>query len=117
MLFFALCLRMERLTQLHYERVGWGPAAHLPAHRPRPGSLGRDLARLCTCWGVSVIFWIGERAKGTPISWLLSGVFMGLLILGATVVGYLVERKRQRARPRAARGRSESLPLRLTSRP
>ncbi|MFF0736124.1 hypothetical protein ACFYVK_31485 [Streptomyces chartreusis] len=105
MLFFALCLRMERLTQLHYERVGYGPAAH----RPRPGSLGRNLARLCTCWGVlSVIFWIGERAKGTPISWLLSGVFMGLLILGATVVGYLVERKGSGRARRAARARIES---------
>ncbi|MGW7410814.1 hypothetical protein ACWGI9_45450 [Streptomyces sp. NPDC054833] len=100
MLFFALCLRLERLTQLHYERVGYGPAARLAAHRPRPGGFGRALARLCTRWGVlSVVFWSVERAKGTPAGWLFSGVSMGLVLLGATAVGYLVERKRQRVRP------------------
>ena len=98
MLFFALLLRMERLTQLHYERIGCDPAARLPAHRPRQGGLGRGLAR----WGVlSVVFWGVERAKGAPVSWLFSGVSMGLVLLGVTAVGYLVERKRQRARPPA----------------
>ncbi|MEV0186638.1 hypothetical protein AB0I54_46775 [Streptomyces sp. NPDC050625] len=103
-LFFALLLRLERLTQLHYERVGYDPIARLPAHRPRPGGLGRALAQLCmglcACWGVLwVAFWSVERAKGTPVSWLCSGVFTGLLLLGTTAVGYWVERKRQRARP------------------
>lgn len=100
MLFFALCLRLERLTQLHYERVGYDPAARLPAHRPRPGGLGGALAQLCTSWGVlSVVFWGVERAKGAPVSWLFSGISMGLSLLGATAVGYLVQRRRQRARP------------------
>ncbi|WP_329350012.1 hypothetical protein OG226_24320 [Streptomyces sp. NBC_01261] len=99
-LFFALLLRLERLTQLHYERVGYGAAARLPAHRPRTGGLGRAFAHLCTSWGVlAVVFWSMERAKGTPVSWLFSGVFMGLVLLGTTAVGYLVERKRQRTRP------------------
>ncbi|MFF4258631.1 hypothetical protein ACFY1L_46355 [Streptomyces sp. NPDC001663] len=102
MLLFALCLRLERLIQLHYERVGYVPAARLPTYRPRPGGLGRALAGLCTGWGVlSVVFWGVERAKGAPVGWLFSGVSMGLVLLGATAVGYLVGRKRRRARPPA----------------
>ncbi|WP_327404995.1 hypothetical protein OG194_36355 [Streptomyces sp. NBC_01288] len=104
-LFFALFLRLERLAQLHYERVGYDPVAPppvapLPAHRPRPGGLGRGLAILCASWGVmSVVFWSLERAKGTPVSWLFTGVFIGLVLLGSVGAHYLVERKRQRARP------------------
>lgn len=104
-LFFALFLRLERLAQLHYERIGYDPVAPLPvapppAHRPRTGGLGRVLGFLCAGWGVmSVVFWSLERAKGTPVSWLFSGVFMGLVLLGSTGARYLVERKRQRTRP------------------
>ncbi|MEV6509778.1 hypothetical protein AB0M61_27130 [Streptomyces sp. NPDC051642] len=99
-LFFALLLRLERLTQLHYERVGYGPAARLPAQRPRTGGLGRALAFLGTSWGgLSVVFGSMERAKGTPVGWLFSGVFMGLVLLGSTAVHYWVGRKRRRTRP------------------
>lgn len=116
-LFFALLLRLERLTQLHYERVGYGPAARPPARRPpaqrpseqrppaqrpRTGGFGRVLAFLGASWvGLSVVFWSVERAKGTPVGWLFSGVFMGLVLLGSTALQYWVVRKRQRTRPPA----------------
>ncbi|MER8009497.1 hypothetical protein [Streptomyces sp. NPDC094149] len=97
MLFFALCLRVERLAQLHYERVGYDPAARQPVHAPGQGGLGEALAQLCKGWVVlTVLFWCVERAKGSPISWLFSGVSMGL-VLCVIAVGYVVERKRQRA--------------------
>ncbi|MEU5320760.1 hypothetical protein AB0G67_28980 [Streptomyces sp. NPDC021056] len=102
-LFFALCLRLERLTQLHHERVGHTPVPPLPAHRPSPGGLGRAVAYVCLGWGVLwVLVWGLERAKGTPVSWLFSGVFAGLFVLGATAIGYLMERKRQRVSRQAA---------------
>ncbi|MFI6621392.1 hypothetical protein [Streptomyces sp. NPDC050528] len=106
-LFFALLLRLERLTQLHYERVGYGPAARPPARRPpaqrsRTGGFGRVLAFLGASWGgLSVVFWSVERAKGTPVGWLFSGVFMGLVLLGSTALHYWVARKGQRTRPSA----------------
>ena len=93
-LVFALCLRLERLTQLQYERVGYTPVPRPPAQRPSSGELGRTLAYLCLGWGVlSALFWGAERAKGTPVSWLVSGVFTGLFLLGVTAAGYWVERK------------------------
>ncbi|MFD5064184.1 hypothetical protein [Streptomyces sp. NPDC058394] len=106
-LILALFLRLERLTQLHYARVGYDalppaprPQPDPPAPRPQPGGLGRFLALLCTGWGVgTVAFWAIERLKGTPVSWLVSGVLTGLLHLGAGTVSYLMGRKRLRARP------------------
>lgn len=99
-LFFALLLRLERLAQLHYERVGYDPVVPLPAQPPRTGGLGRAVAQVGASWGVlSVVFWGLERAKGTPVSWLFSGVFMGLVLLVVTAFRYLVDRKRQRTRP------------------
>ncbi|WP_427920803.1 hypothetical protein [Streptomyces sp. cg40] len=60
-LFFALLLRMERLTQLHYERVGHAPTARPSVHRPRTGGAsgtGRIPARLSIRWVVlTVVFW------------------------------------------------------------
>ncbi|MDQ0596449.1 hypothetical protein QF037_000794 [Streptomyces canus] len=109
-LFFALCLRLERLTQFQYERVGHTPVPRPPAHRPTPGGLGRTLAYLCLGWGVLwVFFWGVESAKGTPVSWLFSGVFAGLCLLGATAVGYWMERKRQRASHRVAGAASDNV--------
>lgn len=98
MLFFALCLRVERLAQLHYERVGYDPAARQPVHHLGQGGRGEALAQLCKGWVVlTVLFWCVERAKGAPVSWLFSGVSMGLVLLCVTSVGYVVGRKRQRA--------------------
>ena len=98
MLFFAGCLRVERLTQLHYERVGYDPAARLPVLHHGQGGLGEALARLCMHWCVlTVLFWCVERAKGAPVSWLFSGVSMGLVLLCVSAVSYLAQRKRQRA--------------------
>ncbi len=97
MLFFALCLRVERLTQLHYERVGYDLAAPQPVHHPGPGGRGEALAQLCTRWGVlTVLFWCVERAKGAPVGWLFSGASMGLALLCISAFDYLVQRKRQR---------------------
>ncbi|MEU6146887.1 hypothetical protein ABZ848_41895 [Streptomyces sp. NPDC047081] len=103
-LFFALILRLERLTQLHYERVGYDSAAHRPAHRPRPGGFGGVLGQLGIRWCVlSVVFWGMERAKGAPVSWFFSGVSMGLVLLAATALGHLAQRRRRRALPPGGR--------------
>lgn len=99
-LFFALLLRLERLSQLHYERVGYDPAARPFVHRPRTGGPGRTLARLSVRWGVlTVVFWGVERAKGAPVSWLFSGVAMALVLLVIVAISYLAERRRRRSRP------------------
>ncbi|MGW3135114.1 hypothetical protein [Streptomyces sp. NPDC001139] len=103
-LFFALLLRLERLTQLHYERVGYATATPLHPCPPRPAGLRRALGRLgiywVVCWSLlSLLFWGAERAKGTPVSWLFSGAFMGVVLLVPTAVGYRTERRRQRTRP------------------
>jgi hypothetical protein len=98
MLFFALCLRLERLAQLHYERVGYDPAARLIVHDPGQDGLGKVLIQLCKGWVVlTVLFWCAERAKGGPVSWLFSAVSMGLALLCVVAIGYVVEQKRQRA--------------------
>jgi len=99
-LFFALLLRMERLTQPHYERVGYDPAARPFVHRPRTGGPGRALSRLSIRWGVlTVVFWGVERAKGAPVSWLFSGVAMALVLLVVVAISYLAERRGRRSRP------------------
>lgn len=98
MLFFALCLRLERLTQLHYERVGYDPAARLLVHEPGQDGREKVLIQVCKRWVVlTVLFWCVERAKGAPVSWLFSAVSMGLVFLCVFAIGYMVERKRQRA--------------------
>ncbi|MFJ9721500.1 hypothetical protein ACIRP3_02015 [Streptomyces sp. NPDC101209] len=104
MLFFALLLRLERLTQLHYERVGYAPATPLHPCPPRPADLRRALGRLgiywVAGWGLlSLVFWGAERARGTPVSWLFAGAFVGVVLLVPTAVGYRIGRKRQRTRP------------------
>ncbi|MGW3109189.1 hypothetical protein [Streptomyces sp. NPDC001100] len=101
-LFFALLLRMERLSQLHYERVGYGPAARPSVHRPRAGGPGRTLARLSIRWGaMTVAFWGVERVRGAPVSWLFSGVAMALVLLVVFAISYLTERRTRRSRPPA----------------
>ncbi|XUL90161.1 hypothetical protein ACQ86D_28910 [Streptomyces galilaeus] len=99
-LFFALVLRIERLTQLHYERVGYDPAARRLASRPSTGGRGRALALRCFQWGaMTVAFWGVERAKGAPVSWLFSGIAMALVLLVVAAFRYLLERKSRRSRP------------------
>ncbi|MFE2418945.1 hypothetical protein [Streptomyces hokutonensis] len=101
-LFFALLLRLERLSQLHYERVGYDAAARPFVHRPRTGGPGRTLARLSVRWGaMTVAFWGVERVKGTPVSWLFSGVAMALVLLVVAPISYLAERRGRRSRPPA----------------
>ncbi|MGH1552136.1 hypothetical protein ACRAWF_08220 [Streptomyces sp. L7] len=96
-LFFALVLRIERLTQLHYERVGYDPAARRLASRPSTGGRGRALALHCFQWGaMTVAFWGVERAKGAPVSWLFSGIAMALVLLVVAAFRYLLERKSRR---------------------
>ncbi|MGW2239539.1 hypothetical protein [Streptomyces sp. NPDC001759] len=98
MLFFALCLRLERLTQLHYERVGYDPAPRLPVHDPGQDDLGKILIQVGKIWVVlTVLFWCVERAKGAPVSWLFSAVSMGLVLLCVFAIGYMAARKRLRA--------------------
>ncbi|MGX9891376.1 hypothetical protein [Streptomyces sp. NPDC002276] len=99
-LFFALLMRLERLSQLHYERVGYAPATRPFVHRPRAGGPGRTLARLSTRWVVlTMVFWGVERAKGAPVSWLFSGVAMALVLLVIVAISYLAERRARRSRP------------------
>ncbi len=113
MLFFTLLLRLERLTQLHYEHVGYATANPLHPRPPRPDDLRRALGRLGFYWVVgwgllSLVFWGAEKAQGTPVSWLFSGAFTGVVLLVPTAVGYRIGRKRQRPRPPGSRDPDEA---------